>query len=80
MEFSYDYFVKCILEGDEREFWYKDKIIIVSSSSKLNFIEVEYKGKIILKQKFDTPQELLDNAAIDGMMLKELWNELTLAD
>lgn len=79
MEFSYEYFVDCMIDGDYREFWYHDKILIVSCTSKSSVFEIEHLGKIIRYCKFKTPQDLLENVRVDGKSLKDIWDDLSLA-
>jgi hypothetical protein len=78
MEFSYDYFVDCLIQGDQRIFAYQDKIIVVQSSKKFVQFIVERYGKRLIDLRCETPQLLLDNARIDGKTLQEIWDELKL--
>ena len=79
MEFSYEHFVNCLVEGDYNQFWYKDSILVFQSTKKESNFYIERNGLIAFKQKYKTPQELLDNVRIDGKSLKEIWDDLKIA-
>lgn len=76
MEFDYSYFIECLKEGDQREFWYGDQILIVRSDVNESVFSIEHLGKIVFKQKFKSPQELIDIIRINGKSLEDIWDEL----
>lgn len=80
MKFSYEEFVECLIEGDQRIFSYKNMILIVENIVKESHFFVECKGLRIIKQSYASPELLLENAHVEGKSLQEIWDELILCD
>lgn len=78
MEFSYDYFVECLIYGDQREFRFQNNIIIIRSTPKESIYTIERHGEIIYQKKYKTYQELLNDVKIDGKSIQEVWDKLEL--
>ena len=78
MEFSYDYFVKCLMDGDQREFKLGDIIIDICSKPDESIYTIEHHGEIVYQKKYRTPQELLNNEKIEGKSIQEIWGKLEL--
>lgn len=75
---TYEEFLERYLVNlEEFEFYYKDKIINICYGAKGLFsYNVVENGVLVFEKEFNSPKELLDNMEIDNIKFPELWNVL----
>lgn len=72
----YKDFLEDILSGEDPiEFVYQDKLLTIQRADRIYFLTVENETEVF-KQQFDSAEELIKNANIEGKSFKQLWNEL----
>ena len=61
--------------GRELEFEYNNKICFISKDNSIRFVSIWIDKD---EQSFDSVRELIDKAEIDGILFKNIWNEIDL--